>query len=107
MRCAWHWLFAGLVLATACSRREPTPSPCVEASAGQPVDTVLMSFLSRARSAHHVADAKEGSKDLAGAIAALEQLLSGPAPSSPQGKPPEVREVLADTRARLADLRSQ
>jgi len=77
---------------------------CDELDAGAPVDPTLLAFLSRARAAHHRADDPESRGNLAAAIAELEVLLAGPRPS---GEAPEVREVLADTRARLADLRSR
>jgi tetratricopeptide (TPR) repeat protein len=64
-----------------------------------------MSFISGARSAHHLADGHEEKGDLPGAEAALGRLLDGPLP--PKKDAAEVREVLADTRARLADLRSR
>jgi hypothetical protein len=69
------------------------------------VDPVLLAFLSKARAAHHEADIAEYRKDGAGAIAPLERVVSGPFPGG-DAPPPEVREVVADTRARLADLRS-
>ena len=78
---------------------------CDDSAAGTPVDPVLMSFLGSARAAHHLADGREEKGDLAGAEAALGSLLSGPLP--PKQNAPEVREVLADTRARLADFRSR
>ena len=104
-------LLSTLVLAAlslaSCSRKEPAPREvCPELDAGKPVDPALFAFLSRARAAHHTADLHEQDKDLQGAVRALESLLSGPIPSADR-PPPEVREVLADTRARLADYRSQ
>jgi hypothetical protein len=97
---------AGLLaclLASGCQRAEP--SGCEELDAGAPVDPTLLAFLSRARAAHHRADDPEMRGDFAGAIRDLEALLSGPIPKAATA--PEVREVLADTRARLADLRSR
>jgi tetratricopeptide (TPR) repeat protein len=64
-----------------------------------------MSFISSARSAHHLADGREEKGDLPGAEAALVALLDGPLP--PKRDAPEVREVLADTRSRLADFKSR
>jgi tetratricopeptide (TPR) repeat protein len=78
---------------------------CNDEIGGTPVDPVLMSFISGARSAHHLADGHEEKGDLPGAEAALGRLLDGPLP--PKKDAAEVREVLADTRARLADLRSR
>jgi len=68
------------------------------------VDPVLLAFLSRARSAHHRADAFEQQHQLEAAVAELVSVTRGPAPP---GSYPEAREVLADTHARLADLRSR
>jgi hypothetical protein len=81
---------------------------CDAIDAGTPVDPLLLAFLSRARSAHHIADEQETAGDLAAAVAPLAALTEGPLPreASP-ALAPEVREVLADTRARLADLRSR
>jgi hypothetical protein len=59
-----------------------------------------MAFLSAARALHHEADLRERADDPAGAIAALERLVALPAPHAV-----EVDEVLADARARLAQLR--
>jgi hypothetical protein len=73
------------------------------------VDPTLLAFLSKARAAHHQADVSLEAGDTAAAIRALEQVVVGPAPRGPAGvpgAPPEVAEVTADTRARLADLRS-
>jgi hypothetical protein len=99
------WLTLGVLCAAlavgACSRREPSDD-C--AGAARVVDPVLLAFLSKARSAHHVADQNEAAGDRAAALRALEGLTSGPTPA---GKAPEVDEVLADTRARMADLLSQ
>jgi hypothetical protein len=66
----------------------------------------LLAFLSRARAAHHVADAADAVADRARAIRALEAIVSGPLPNAPGEMAPEVREVVADTLARLSDLRS-
>jgi len=74
-----------------------------QAGGERAVDASLFSFLSKARSVHHLADLSLEVGDRAGAIAHLEQLSTGPRPASS----PEVLEVLADTHARLADLRSQ
>ncbi len=72
---------------------------------GRPVGTALLAFLSRSRAAHHRADAREGQKDLPAAEAELSAVVDGPKPPCPSAA--EVREVLADTRARLAELRSR
>jgi tetratricopeptide (TPR) repeat protein len=91
-----------LVLVGACARR--APGACDE-EGGKAVGTALLAFLSRARSAHHRADALEEKSDWAAAEAELEAIPSGPKP--PCATAAEVREVLADTRARLGDLRSR
>jgi hypothetical protein len=87
----------------ACSKHTE-PERCPEPQAGAPVDPALLAFLSRARAAHHRADDPEQRGDLKGAVRELEALLAGP---TLPGGAPEAREVLADTRARLADLRSR
>jgi hypothetical protein len=96
----WLGLVAVLALG-GCSRSEPKddcgPSERV-------VDPVLLAFLSQARSAHHVADQREAAGDVSAALRTLNGLVSGPKP--PLGAP-EVGEVLADTRARIADLLSR
>jgi hypothetical protein len=92
----------------ACSRHEARAERCPPTDAGTPVDPVLLAFLSRARAAHHVADNQETAGDLAGAVLPLQSLVEGPLPRTSSAElAPEVREVLADTRARLADLRSR
>ena len=92
----------------ACSRAEPSALRCTPEDAGTPVDPLLLAFLSRARSAHHLADDHEATGDLNAALQPLAQLVSGPLPRAGGSElAPEVREVLADTRARLADLRNR
>lgn len=87
-------LLVALVLAlVACARAE---APVV--------DPVLLAFLSKARAAHHRADLGIEAGDRTGAIRALESVAAG---ATPPGSAPEVAEVIADTRARLADLRSE
>jgi len=73
-----------------------------ESSNGQVVDMELMAFLSEARALHHQANLKEESGDVAGAVSAMERLVSARRPHD--GKAPEVQEVLADAYARLAEL---
>jgi tetratricopeptide (TPR) repeat protein len=93
-------LIALVLSLSACSKREPDdcgPSARV-------VDPVLLAFLSQARSAHHLADQYEGKSDVTAALRPLEALTQGP---RPPGDAPEVSEVLADTRARMADLLSR
>ncbi|AKT39736.1 hypothetical protein [Chondromyces crocatus] len=85
---------AGTTAAVSCT-------PCEGAS--PVVDPTLLAFLSKARAAHHRADLALEARDQDGAIRALEALGAGHAPP---GRPSEVAEVMADTHARLADLRS-
>jgi len=70
------------------------------------VDPALLAFLSKAKAVHHKADVAQDEGDRAGALKALEGLIDGP---RPKGEPPspEVREVLADTLGRTAELRSE
>jgi hypothetical protein len=96
-----------LGVAVACARA-PSGAPSATDDAGAPVDTVLLAFLSRAKSAHHRADVFEQDELLEQAIVPLQELVDGPVPGREgPDAPPEVREVLADTLARLADLKSQ
>ena len=97
-----------------CSSEQPTPpagasqpcAPCSCAPAGV-VDVSLLAFLSKARAAHHQADISEQAGESAEAIRPLERLVGEALPGAGGAKPaPEVREVLADTYARLAELRS-
>jgi len=82
-----------------CSRKE-APDDCVSERV---VDPALLAFLSQARSAHHVADLREAQGDAPGALRVLQGLTAS---AKPPGNAPEVEEVLADTRARCADLLS-
>ncbi|MEP7051822.1 MAG: hypothetical protein ABJB12_15770 [Pseudomonadota bacterium] len=105
-------LIAGVLVCAgslaACGRQEPVAARCNENDAGTPVDPLLLAFLSRARAAHHLADDHEGAADLNAALQPLVELAAGPLPHVSGGElAPEVREVIADTRARLADLRSR
>jgi hypothetical protein len=102
-----------LVVATGCSKADrtiydPAPTPAPNGSCACPaqvVDPELLAFLSKARAAHHQADLAEDAKDTTGAIRVLDRLVAGPRPGGAK-PPPEVSEVTADTRARLAELRS-
>jgi hypothetical protein len=102
-------LALGLVGLTGCAKSDPAAARRDDCTcAGSPVvDAALLAFLSKARSAHHEADLAEGQGDRARAVAALDKLALGPRPAAAGGLPPEAAEVLADTFARLADLRSQ
>lgn len=94
--------------AVAACGRAPSTTPGAVDDAGAPVDTVLLAFLSRAKSAHHRADVYEQDEQLEKAIAPLQELVDGPTPGRTDAEAaPEVREVLADTLARLGDLKSQ
>ena len=102
-------LVATVGLAIGCARRaDPTgadrPASTCACEAAPVVDPGLFAFLSKARASHHEADLAEDGGDRAGAVRALERLVDGPAPGP--RLPPEAAEVLADARARLADLRS-
>lgn len=80
---------------TAGLTADPLPPSAVNAS--------LVAFLSKARAAHHRADLAEKDGNRTAAVRALTALVSGATPE----RTPEVREVLADTYARLGDLESQ
>ena len=67
---------------------------------GEAIDQPTMAFLSIARASHHEADLDEEQGNTRGAIVVLERLVTTPGPRAT-----EVREVLADARARLAELR--
>jgi tetratricopeptide (TPR) repeat protein len=94
-----------LSLASVLGCAEKSADTCGDTDAA-PVDPTLLAFLSRARAAHHLADQHEQDENLEAAITPLEKLIAGPVPggSTPA---PEAREVLADTRARLADFESR
>jgi len=105
-------LMVSALLLAACSKSEPSAlRSCPELDAGTPIDPILLAFLSRARAAHHLADDADdqgGEDQLKASAAPLEALVSGPLPRTGSGElAPEVREVLADTFARLADLHSR
>ena len=87
----------------ACDK--PADGPAPAASSAVPVDPSLLAFLSRARAAHHRADLLEN-EDPKLASSVLDELVEGPLPEGGAARP-EVGEVLADTLARLADLRSR
>ncbi|MFO0613705.1 MAG: hypothetical protein U0414_14015 [Polyangiaceae bacterium] len=67
------------------------------------VNPVLVAFLSKARAAHHRADLAEAEGNRVATIRALTEVVTGKTPEHT----PEVKEVLADTYARLGDLESQ
>lgn len=97
----WAYLALACVgmAGSACSRTEPSRE-CPGVQGGEAIDQSTMAFLSIARASHHQADLDEARGDTRGAITVLARLVTTPAP-----KATEVREVLADARARLAELR--
>lgn len=89
--------------ALGCSRGDVPPRD--RGDAAPPIDPTLLAFLSRARAAHHAADVHEANKRQQAALSVLQDLLDGPHPDKERFT--EVREVLADTLARTAELRSR
>jgi len=87
--------FAGCARETANERPSENCPP-----SEQVVDQRLLAWLSKARTLHHLADMSEADGAIDRAIVSLEQLTGAEAPRAP-----EADEVLADTYARLADLR--
>jgi hypothetical protein len=83
-----------------CRNNVGSATGCPGETQAAPVDTNVTAFLSAARALHHEADLKVQSGDGAGAIASLEKLVGMPRPRAS-----EVDEVLADTHARLAEMR--
>jgi tetratricopeptide (TPR) repeat protein len=108
-RSRWQLALLGVALGlSACD--QPTVQTNTSACppcAGEKVvvDPALLAFLSKARAAHRQADMAEDGGDSKRAIAALARLVEGPAPGG-GAPPPEAREVMADTLARMAELRS-
>lgn len=105
-------LLVGAALSLGCAQETRPDGPraassaCVCEPASVPVvDPTLLAFLSKARAAHHDADLAEDVGDRPRAVRALERVVDGPRPGAALPSP-EVAEVIADTRARLADLRS-
>jgi hypothetical protein len=95
---------AGGGVASCAKRDAGTSSGGASEEAGTPVDVDVMAFLSEARALHHEANVREAADDAAGAVAALERLTRARRPHD-GARVPEVEEVLADTYARLAELR--
>ena len=102
------WILALCVGLAACqqgTQGDPGDVPALECSPSeQVVDEALLAFLSKARSVHVSADLVEAD-DPKAAIAVLTSLVDGPVPGG-DDPPPEAREVLADTLARMAELKS-
>lgn len=98
-------LFANMMILAllACDRDRQV---CKANETETAVDPALLAFLSRARSAHHIADSQEHQHPDQ-ALIALRTVLHGPRPGLSGNLGPEVREVLADTAARVGDLESQ
>lgn len=96
-----------LITLAACDRPNPTPDSCppVPALSAPPIDRALLAFLSKAKAAHHQADLAQDDGDQSGAIVALQALVEGPRPGG-ENSAIEIREVMADSRARLAGLLS-
>lgn len=94
------------VLGTGCQQQQQEKICDDNGAAAPVVDTDVMAFLSKARALHHEANVKEQNNDIAGAIASLDTLVKSPVPR-PGTSIPEVEEVLADTYARMADLKLQ
>lgn len=101
------WWCLGLILLACAASCSNEPRNCSSVNdQGTPVDATLMAFLSRARAAHHLADLKEDEEPLQ-AVDVLMLLVDGPHPHMAGTTPTEVREVLSDTQARIADLLSR
>ena len=90
----------GIVLAR-CEKAEPIRT---DEGASVVVDNELLAFLSLARARHHEANLLEQNGDVPGAINALQKIVDAPKPY-PGRRLPEVEEVLADTYARMAELK--
>ena len=102
-------LLSCLLLLAACSRSEPSPlGNCPALDAGSPVDPLLLAFLSRARSAHHLADDFEGAGDLTAAPrrSNVSSRARCHAPTA-QSSLPRCAKCWPTRYARLADLHSR
>lgn len=102
-RAIWAWLLIAwaAMLLGACGQRAQEGN-----SGSAPVDTMLMAYLSKARALHHQADMHEEDGDQRRAVLELERIVATPVPGGDHPMP-EAQEVLADTRARMAELRGQ
>jgi hypothetical protein len=96
----WAMLFA---LCSALGCRSPV-SQGGQDNGGAAIESDIVAYLSEARALHHEANLKEDASDVPGAVAALERLVHAKRPREGT-RIPEVEEVLADTFARLAELR--
>jgi tetratricopeptide (TPR) repeat protein len=99
-------LASTLVVLTGCAKERETSSVACppEQADVRPVDQALLAWLSKARTLHHLADLAEEEGSIDQAIARLEELAGG---TMPGGRPPEAAEVMADTYARIAELRTR
>jgi tetratricopeptide (TPR) repeat protein len=97
-------LACALALLGGCARTSISAQARAQEDGGVAIDTDVMAYLSEARALHHAANLKEDANDLAGAVAALEELVHAKKPHETE-RVPEVEEVLADTYARMAELR--
>ena len=99
-----------LAVLSACAKSEPRPTErsgaCECASSAPVVDGALLAFLSKAKALHGEADVAEDRKDVPAALAALQRVLDTSGESPEKIRAPEREEVLADTRARMAELRA-
>ena len=95
-------LLLALVVPLGCANRDRAVPTDRGAQPLEAIDAPLLAYLSAARALHHEADLAEDGNDPSGALAALERLIA----LRPPRAAPEIDEVLADTRSRLADLRS-
>jgi tetratricopeptide (TPR) repeat protein len=93
-----------LVAFAGCARGSISAQARAQEDGGLAIDTDVMAYLSEARALHHAANLKEDASDLPGALATLEQLVHARKPHE-TSLVPEVEEVLADTYARMAELR--
>jgi tetratricopeptide (TPR) repeat protein len=94
-------LFAMFGLCVGCEQKPAQPCVC---EAAPTVDTVLVAYLSKLRAAHHKADLLEQSGKLRDATETLDAAIEAHGDLRSRA---EVREVQADTLARLSNLRSQ
>ena len=101
-----RFVFLGVLLSAAvlhCGKKSDAGVATGD-DAGTPVDMDVMAFLSEARALHHETNVHEDSGDVKAATGSLDRLVHAKKPHEGT-KVPEVEEVLADTYARLADLR--
>ncbi len=99
-------LASTLVALAGCAKAHETSSSACPPEPGdvRPVDQVLLAWLSKARTLHHLADLAEEQGSIDEAIRRLEELVGG---TLPGGRAPEAAEVMADTYARIAELRTR